>query len=67
MREHAVGAGKSAGELSCDESGSGVNVPWVVCDESQVDSVWALHDRGTLKTSARCGFTLPYTIISLRQ
>jgi hypothetical protein len=67
MREHAVVAGKSAGKLSCDESGSGVNVPWVVCDESQVGDVRALHDRGTLETSARCRVTLPYTIISLRQ
>jgi hypothetical protein len=50
MREHAVVAGKSAGKLSCNESGSGVNVPWVACDESQDDGVWALHNRGTSKT-----------------
>jgi hypothetical protein len=39
MREHAVVASKSAGKLSCDESDSEVNLPWVVSDESQDDGV----------------------------
>jgi hypothetical protein len=45
MWSFAVAAGRDAGELSCDESDPGVNLPLMLCDERLDDIVGDLHSR----------------------